>query len=76
MGLPKPDLMQTNPKAGDFVKGKKAFLENFGAGSGQNAGYVAQDVPPENKSVLWIDTSDDSVDVDLAALPTWTGGAY
>ncbi len=33
MGLPKPDLMQTNPKAGDYVKGKDEFLEQFGNSS-------------------------------------------
>lgn len=27
MGLPKPDLMQTDPKAGDYVKGKEEFLK-------------------------------------------------
>lgn len=28
MGLPKPNLMQTNPKKGDYVKGKDEFLES------------------------------------------------
>ena len=32
MGLPKPNLMQTDPSAGDYVKGKEKFLEQFGAG--------------------------------------------
>ena len=27
MGLPKPNLMQTDPNKGDYVKGKEKFLE-------------------------------------------------
>ena len=27
---------------------------------GQNGGYVAQDTPPEDTTLLWLDTSDDS----------------
>lgn len=35
MGLPKPNLMQTDPTKGDYVKGKEEFLAQAGAGSGQ-----------------------------------------
>lgn len=40
VNLRKPDLMQEDPKKGDYVKGKEEFLAQAGAGSGQN---VAQD---------------------------------
>lgn len=33
MGLPKPNLMQTDPAKGDFVKGKEQFLEQAGSGT-------------------------------------------
>ena len=29
MGLPKPNLAQTNPKKGDYVKGKNEFVSEF-----------------------------------------------
>ena len=29
MGLPKPDLMQTDPRKGDYVKGKEEFVKQF-----------------------------------------------
>lgn len=32
MGLPKPDLMQTDPTKGDYVKGKEEFLEQIPSG--------------------------------------------
>ncbi len=34
MGLPKPDLMQSDPTKGDYIKGKDEFLREFGNGSG------------------------------------------
>lgn len=34
MGLPKPNLMQTDPKKGDYVKGKEKFLEQIPGGGG------------------------------------------
>lgn len=37
MGLPKPNLMQTNPKKGDYVKGKDEFLENSALPTAINA---------------------------------------
>lgn len=36
MGLPKPNLMQTDPSKGDYVKGKEEFLKQFGGGTGSN----------------------------------------
>lgn len=33
MGLPKPNLMQTDPTKGDYVKGKEQFLEQAGGGT-------------------------------------------
>ena len=49
MGLPKPNLMQTDPTKGDYVKGKEEFLAQAGAGSGQNVSQVepAQDDIPK-----------------------------
>jgi len=38
MGLPKPNLMQTDPAKGDYVKGKEEFVEQFGSGSGESGG--------------------------------------
>jgi hypothetical protein len=32
MGLPKPNLMQTDPSKGDYVKGKEKFLEQVQSG--------------------------------------------
>ena len=32
LGLPKPNLMQTDPKKGDYVHGKEEFLEKAGSG--------------------------------------------
>lgn len=37
MGLPKPNLMQTNPKKGDYVKGKDEFLESSALSTAINA---------------------------------------
>lgn len=34
MGLPKPNLMQTDPTKGDYVKGKSEFLKLVGGGTG------------------------------------------
>lgn len=43
MGLPKPNLMQTNPKKGDFVKGKEEFLEQVGSGGNVDlTGYATE----------------------------------
>lgn len=35
-GLPKPNLMQTDPTKGDFVKGKEEFIQQFSGGSGES----------------------------------------
>lgn len=41
--LPKPNLMQNDPKKGDYVKGKEEFLEQIGAPeSGGNVNYGAE----------------------------------
>lgn len=32
--LPKPNLMQTDPTKGDYVKGKEEFLKQVNAGAG------------------------------------------
>lgn len=37
MGLPKPNLMQTDPTRGDYVYGKEEFAQQFGGNSGGNA---------------------------------------
>lgn len=44
MGLPKPNLMQTDPTKGDYVKGKEEFLAQAGAGSGQNVTLTAAQI--------------------------------
>lgn len=43
MGLPKPNLMQTDPTKGDYVKGKEEFLAQAGYGSGQNPPQDGED---------------------------------
>lgn len=58
MGLPKPNLMQTDPTKGDYVKGKEQFLEQASVGSG----IIVSDTAPEDASVLWVDTSDNEYD--------------
>lgn len=46
VNLRKPDLMQEDPKKGDYVKGKEEFLAQAGAGSGQNptGGLTAEQI--------------------------------
>lgn len=34
----------------------------YGTGSGGKAGFVIQDTPPEDTSVLWVDTNDNSTE--------------
>lgn len=41
MGLPKPNLMQTDPSKGDFVKGKEEFLKQAGNGTNIDADWIA-----------------------------------
>lgn len=61
--LPKPNLKQTDPTKGDYVKGKEILptkvsqLEN-------DSGYLKE----TDKAGIIADV--------LAALPTWTGGSY
>lgn len=77
VNLRKPNLMQDDPKKGDYVKGKEEFLGQFKGG-----GFVASDTPPEDTSLLWVDTSDNSGDdvpsVDLTGYATeqWVRGGY
>ena len=47
LGLPKPDLMQDDPKKGDYVKGKEEFLSQVEAGSGEN-GLSAYEIAKKN----------------------------
>lgn len=56
MGLPKPNLMQTDPTKGDYVKGKDEFLEqvNQNGGNVDLSGYVKSvngNTPDENGNV-------------------------
>lgn len=39
--LPKPNLMQTDPTKGDYVKGKEEFLQQAGNGTGINVEWTA-----------------------------------
>lgn len=41
--LPKPNLMQTDPTKGDYVKGKEEFLNQFNQGSGGGLIITADD---------------------------------
>lgn len=56
MGLPKPDLMQTDPKKGDYVKGKEEFLEQAG---GAGAGFSIDNTTLKMENgVLSVNTTD------------------
>lgn len=47
MGLPKPNLMQSDPAKGDYVKGKNEFL------NGLRGVYTGKATPPETANV-WV----------------------
>ena len=42
MGLPKPNLMQTDPSKGDYVKGKSEFLKQVGGGTSSDSSSLGQ----------------------------------
>lgn len=65
--LPKPNLMQTDPKKGDYVKGKEEFLEQINIpGSGGN---VENGIPPGGKAGQYLcKKSDDDYDVEWTDL--------
>ena len=50
--LPKPNLMQTDPSRGDYVKGKEEFLQNAGGRSwvGKSAVFVGDSITASNDS--------------------------
>ncbi len=52
--------LQANNEELQSILDKVNALPN--ADSGGNVDYVVQDTPPEDTSVLWVDTSDNSVD--------------
>ena len=68
--LPKPNLMQTDPTKGDYVKGKEKFLERVSDvveeylknNPTMGGGFIASDVAPEDTSVLWVDIDDNEED--------------
>lgn len=49
--LLQPDLMQTDPTKGDYVRGKEEFLAQAGAGSGMNVSAVAIDYDKNVKAI-------------------------
>lgn len=42
LGLPKPDLMQTDPKKGDYVYGKDEFVAQFGGSGSADGEFLPQ----------------------------------
>ncbi len=42
MGLPKPNLMQTDPAKGDYVNGKEEFAQQFSGGGADLTGYATE----------------------------------
>lgn len=45
--LPKPNLMQTDPSKGDYVKGKEEFLKQVNSGNVDLAGYATEEYVQE-----------------------------
>lgn len=62
--MPRPNLMQTDPQKGDYVHGREEFLGQLPDGP-SGGGFVVSDTPPEDTSLLWVDTSDESGGIDL-----------
>lgn len=52
--LPKPNLMQTDPTKGDYVKGKEEFLEQFVPESGGNVSPECGLTPTVKTALLTI----------------------
>lgn len=90
--MPRSDWNQTDPNKADYIHNKPVIIKSVNGatpdengnvevegGSGGSGGFVASDTQPENTSQLWIDTSDNSVEVEIPeALPnphtlTFTG---
>lgn len=63
MGLPKPNLMQTDPKKGDYVKGKAEFLQQASTGGV----YIGSGDMPDGYNVQ----IDPSGAADTAATQEW-----
>ena len=45
--LPKPNLMQTDPSKGDYVKGKEEFLKQVNSGNVDLTGYATEEYVQE-----------------------------
>lgn len=88
--IPKPNLMQTDPAKGDFVKGKEELDKKLDADklpeavnaalaqakeSGQFDGQDGK-TPVKGEDYFTPEDKADMVSSVLAALPTWTGGSY
>ena len=64
--LPKPNLMQTDPKKGDYVKGKEEFVEQVGGGGSVAPGKDGIDCTHEwNGTVLTITSASGTSSADL-----------
>ena len=82
--LPKPNLMQTDPSKGDYVKGKEEFAEQLGGGgSGGNvdlSGYAkTEDIPTklsEMENDSGYQTADQVTAIVQAQLGVIENGTY
>lgn len=75
--LPKPNLMQTDPRKGDYVKGKKEFLQQIpGGGGGEGGGvdFTTDDTLTLKNGVLSVNTTD-QMEQDNT-LPITSAGVY
>lgn len=52
MGLPKPNLMQTDPSKGDYVKGKEEFLKDPNLVGEKGDPFTYEDFTPEQLEAL------------------------
>jgi hypothetical protein len=69
--LPKPDLMQTDPAKGDYVKGKDEFLKQAPSG-GMN--FQTDDTLKLENGILSVNTTDE-MERDNT-LPITSAGVY
>ena len=65
MGLPKPNMMQNNPSAGDYVKGKENFLNQISGGW-----FYATDDGNGNVSISGFADKEQVLSELLEAMPT------
>lgn len=79
VNLRKPDLMQDDPKKGDYVKGKEEFLEQINSGGGSDSSQNANCLTDAEKTLILSLFRNAAYTADMSAtfaqLETlWSGG--